>query len=106
MTRTTNDFSERPMPLRDHFHPPLFPFFQWESFHGQWAGMIVQDLNTRVLPPGYIAAPFVSLQGGIEVDVGAIEGDNFDSREGAGVAVLPYAPPQAQVSVDVDFTGL
>lgn len=67
----------------------------------------MRDLNTHLLPPGYIAAPFISLQGGIEVDVGALHGDAAAPRNTDGaIAVLPYAPPKASISAPVDFTGL
>jgi hypothetical protein len=95
------------MPLRDHYKPPLVPFFQWESFHGQWAASIVRELNRKVLPSGYIAAPFISLQGGIQVDVGTLQGEELGEPERSqAVAVLPYAPPKAQLSAQVAFTGL
>lgn len=46
------------MPLRDHFHPPLSRQHSWEVLHGQWPGVIVQQLHSP-LPPGYIAGPIV-----------------------------------------------
>jgi hypothetical protein len=45
------------MPLRDHFHPPLFPTRPWESFYLFWMGHIATYLN-RVLPKRYAAELF------------------------------------------------
>lgn len=38
------------MPLRDHFHPPLFPTRQSYSFLISWACAIMAELNLKVLP--------------------------------------------------------
>src|SRR6202011_5116336 len=45
--------SEDPvMPLFDHFHPPLYPRHQWESFHSNWATRIADGIEA-VLPPEF-----------------------------------------------------
>ena len=44
-----------PVPLMDHFHPPLHPRRHWESFHVTWAGAIADALNETLLPDGYFA---------------------------------------------------
>jgi Protein of unknown function (DUF4058) len=46
------------MPLRDHFHPPLFDLRKWEGVHAQWPAMIVIELN-RHSPARYAAEPGV-----------------------------------------------
>src|SRR5262249_47715921 len=45
-----------PMPLRDHFRPPLSRRTFWEGLVGGWPAMTVRDLNRR-LPPEYVAEP-------------------------------------------------
>ena len=91
------------MPLRDHFKPPLPPLFRWESFHAQWASKMVDQLNEHVLPERYVAAPLISLESGIEVDVGSFE--DLSAANGAG-GIATFAPPKAKVEMAIDFTGL
>jgi hypothetical protein len=45
-----------PMPLRDHFRPPLSDERSWEGFHGGWPMMIAAALNRR-LPRRFVAEP-------------------------------------------------
>jgi hypothetical protein len=47
------------MPLRDPFHPPLYPRRHWQSFHAGWASTIAQRLNSTHLPPRFYAEPEV-----------------------------------------------
>jgi hypothetical protein len=60
------------MPLRDHFHPPLYPRRRWEGFHSGWANAIVRRLNTAHLPTGYYAEPEVRLGTRFTVDAATI----------------------------------
>ena len=62
------------MPLRDHFHPPLYPQCAWESFHWCWANSIADDLH-RVLPQRYFAEVHVHLGGQVEGDVAEFRGN-------------------------------
>ena len=83
-----------PMPLRDHFRPPVDDFLSWEEFHGMWPAVIVQQLRTQ-LPEGYIAGPKVHRGAFIEVDVAAYEEDEpaspFGRDDAGGVAVAAAA---------------
>jgi hypothetical protein len=47
-----------PMPLRDHFRPPLDDLTSWEGFYGGWPAMIVGTLDSA-LPRDYSAEPRV-----------------------------------------------
>ena len=61
-----------PMPLGDHFRPPLDDITSWEGFHGQWPAMIVQQLNAK-LPRGYVAEPRVLLGSASDIDFSEYE---------------------------------
>jgi len=87
------------MPLRDHFHAPLYPARHWESFHSLWAGEIVARLNARLLPPGYFAESQVHLGPWIEIDVATMSGPTpaTPPTGNGAVATLPaptWAPPE------------
>ena len=41
-----------PVPLLDHFHPPLSERRHWHSFHNSWTTYLSSQLNT-LLPAGY-----------------------------------------------------
>jgi hypothetical protein len=60
-----------PVPLLDHFHPPLSEFRPWESFHTTWACTLADGLNRDILPPGYIALEQVHAGAAAEIDVSA-----------------------------------
>src|SRR6516225_664480 len=59
---------EAPMPLRDHFRPPVENRHSWDELHGMWPAVIVQQLFP-ILPEGYVAAPRVHLGTAFEIDV-------------------------------------
>src|SRR5438067_11409182 len=88
---------EFPMPLRDHFRPPVESKHSWDELHGGWPMVIVQQLFP-ILPEGYIAAPGVHLGTAFEIDVSAYEqdqptqGDNASSAN-SSVATATWAPP-------------
>jgi hypothetical protein len=97
------------MPLRDHFHPPLFPQRSWESFHSRFANSIADRLNER-LPRRFIAEVETHLGSHVEADV--IEWERLDAAEwdepgangpGGGVAVETWAPPVATMSMPALF---
>jgi hypothetical protein len=96
------------MPLRDHFHPPVSKRSSWEGFHGQWPGMIVQQLAPR-LPEGFVAEPRVHLGAYYEIDVCAFEQHEegellFGSvREPGGVATATQSPPAPTLTLDTEF---
>jgi len=94
------------MPLLDHFHRPLFPLHPWESFHGLWAGAIVEHLN-RALPPRYFAAMQVHLGTQVEADVAEFEREQGfqepTNGPAGGVATATWAPPAATTVLDAVF---
>jgi hypothetical protein len=95
------------MPLLDHFHAPLFPRRSWESFHYAWTVHLSGQLNTRPLPPGYIAENNVHIGLVVAADVAAFEEDTPSGEGGNGaVAAAVWAPPQPPLVVPVDLTGL
>jgi Protein of unknown function (DUF4058) len=86
---------EVPMPLRDHFRPPVSKKSSWEGFHAMWPTCIVQQLRHQ-LPPGFVAEPRVHLRTLMEIDVGALEsgdaprtGASSESGNGGGATEPP-----------------
>ncbi len=63
---------KQPMPLRDHFRPPLDNLRHWESLPGGWPMMIVASLQ-RKLPRRYFAELRVHSGASAEIDVAAFE---------------------------------
>jgi hypothetical protein len=55
--------------LLDHFHPPLKPLRQWNSFHHAWCTNMAASLN-HIMPEGYFAENNIHF--GIEVDVAGL----------------------------------
>jgi hypothetical protein len=43
------------MPLRDHFRPPVSQLLPWPTLHAGWASSLVENLNQRWLPAGFVA---------------------------------------------------
>jgi hypothetical protein len=95
--------AEVPLPLRDHFRPPLDKFASWEELLGQWPAVIVQQLRKQ-LPSGYVAGPRVHVGAEIEIDVATFEKENapfFGSAEvNGGVVTAVWAPPQPSLAVE------
>src|ERR1700687_984292 len=92
-----------PMPLRDHFRPPLDKIASWEELHGQWPAFIVQQLRKQ-LPPGYVAGPRVHSGSQVEIDVATFEQDNASfsgaSGGGGGIATAVWAPAQPSIAIE------
>jgi hypothetical protein len=97
------------MPLRDHFHPPIFPQRPWESFHSRLANSIADRLN-ETLPRRFIADVQTHLGSQVEADV--VEFDRLDEDEWSeeirngpegGLAVQTWAPPVATLNMPVEF---
>jgi hypothetical protein len=95
------------MPLRDHFHPPLGDRFHWEEVHGTWVSTLVRDLNFRLLPARYRAAPTTHLGTFVEVDVATFEEESSaPASVGAGngaVATAVWAPSRPTRTVAVEL---
>jgi hypothetical protein len=96
------------MPLLDHFHPPLFPRWSYESFHSMWAGQLAGQLNRRPLPPRFLAEANVHIGITVATDVATFDLDEPVGGNGpnGGVATAVWAPPQPPLVVPVDFAGL
>src|ERR1051325_473470 len=71
--RSTDLDRELPMPLLDHFHPPLSQRRHWESFHSAWATALADALNEEWLPEGYFAEEVITIGGRVEIDVATFE---------------------------------
>jgi hypothetical protein len=97
------------MPLLDHFRKPASRI-PWRSIHGTWISELATRLNA-ILPPGYIALNNMSLDGGLEIDVGIEEEDEPPSqageRSGGGTAVATapavYQPPSVTGTAQYEF---
>src|SRR3712207_3900845 len=81
----------RPMPLLDHFRPPLHPRHHWESFHSNWATRLADLLNER-LPPEFMAEEYTHGGTRLEIDVATFE------RPSACPGPLPDGPATATLS--------
>lgn len=98
------------MPLLDHFHKPTSRV-PWRSIHTGWLAALTVRLNA-ILPQGFIALDTMSIDGGLEVDVGIEEEDDPPARAtgssggGAVVAAAPavYAPPPATGTALYEFS--
>lgn len=89
------------MPLLDHFRPPVFPTWPWESLHTMWISVLAEHLNLNVLPKGYLALTTVSFGGRIEVDVATVQANGpVHSRTAeAQPAEPPWGPPVATLAL-------
>jgi hypothetical protein len=95
------------MPLRDHFYPPVSQQESWESIHGMWPAVIVQQLRTQ-LPVGFSSSPKVRTGPYFEVDIGSFElGDSYPAtygREddiGSSTATWSIAEPTVAVETEI-----
>src|SRR5262245_3449642 len=103
---TTGTTGAVPMPLHDHFQPPLANVYPWDGLHSAWATSIAGDLNQNVLPAGYYAVPLVSMGKEVEIDVAGYEKSAPAPRETGCASTATWAPPRPGLEVPVDFTGL
>jgi Protein of unknown function (DUF4058) len=92
------------MPLLDHFHEPLDPRADWQSFHNRWANAIADGLD-QILPRRYFARVQANLGKHVEADVAEFESlpELETNGSSGGVAVRPYAPPIAQTVLPAVF---
>ena len=97
-----------PVPLLDHFHPPLSRTRPWRAFHGAWAAATARLLNAGGLPPGYYAVPFLDRDGPVEVDLAALDRGAADTPatgdwqpDAPGVTVAVEWPAADDVRVEV-----
>lgn len=89
------------MPLRDHFRPPTTKSGSWESLHGGWPMVFVQQLRKQ-LPPGFVSAPRVHLGPYFEIDIAAFEKDDSPPRRGTGGGTATLAAPRPTWAVETD----
>jgi hypothetical protein len=83
---------EQPMPLRDHFRPPLDDLRHWEGFHATWPVMIVAQLR-RKLPRHYFAEPWVLPELNAAEDMVIVHEEDEEV----------WAPPRPTLSVVTDL---
>jgi hypothetical protein len=94
------------MPLLDHFRSPMLEMMPWTGIHSRWATAIADDLNDRLLPPGFRAVANVWLGGGdVEIDVATLRSKGWLGPNGAGFP-SSWAPPSPTGTAVVDFTAL
>jgi hypothetical protein len=106
-TMVESAVKELPMPLRDHFRPPVESKHSWDELHGMWPAVIVQQLYP-ILPPADIAAPAIHLGTPFEIDASADEPVEAGYAEKAtpatdGVAVAPWAPPSPTLTLETEL---
>src|SRR5437868_14769541 len=103
----------RPMPLLDHFHPPLSATRKGEGFHSHWTSSLAAQLNAGLLPPRHFAEPQVT-HGRIEVDVatdrlgenGPASGPASASAGGVTTLAAPvWSPPAPAWEMDAVFSA-
>lgn len=94
------------MPLLDHFHPPHLLRRHWEGFHGEWASVLVNRLNHKLLPQHYYAEPHIHVGTEIEVDVATFEEVGNLSATGNGSATAVWAPARPKLHLPIDFSAL
>ena len=97
------------MPLRDHFHPPLYPKRTWESLHNRWASSLADWVNQHLPSSEFFAevqthlGPIVEIDGPTFEQVGTAPGSR---PNGAATATLPaqvWTPPAAALVMPAVF---
>ena len=99
------------MPLRDHFRSPVKDRHKWESVHGGWPMIIVQQLFD-ILPEGYESDPTARIGTYFEIDVstykvgklkhnGSLNGQSARTRDGGGVATAIAPEPTLTLETDL-----
>lgn len=97
-----------PMPLMDHFHPPLYPHHHWESFHSNWATRIADGI-AAVLPPEFLVEEHTHAGPAFEIDVAAFEAEGYVPNNGPTTTALAtrtapvYAPPTPDGTLSAVF---
>jgi uncharacterized protein DUF4058 len=94
------------MPLLDHFHSPLAPRRDWESFHVNWAGAIADALNEHLLPEGYFAEEHAQIGARVEIDVATFDDSRSPAPGGGPITTLParvWSPPAATMVIPAAF---
>jgi hypothetical protein len=84
-----------PMPLLDHFHPPLAELPPWSSIATTWAVSLTRWLNATLSTDEFIAFPTIHLGTHVEADVAEYDkrGNGSHVNGNGSVATLTEAPP-------------
>jgi hypothetical protein len=97
------------MPLRDHFHPPLYPTRSWTTIHSRWANSIADYLG-GLLPPRYFAEINTRLGLHAAADVAEWRAESAAEDQlpngpagGQAVAVQTYSPPAPAAVIPAVF---
>jgi hypothetical protein len=95
------------MPLFDHFRPPVSKVQGWSTIHAAWAGKIVDRLNDRLIPMGFLAGERVASINHAEIDIGTWESATRPRRKSApnGRTATLDAPPAAYTAPEPDATA-
>jgi hypothetical protein len=96
---------EIPMPLRDHFHPPLTHRCGWKTFHHAWVSTMAFALN-RELPAGFEAQPEVQIGSLMAIDVATRSESPRDPEVSGGVLTATWAPPAPTSTLPADLGDL
>jgi hypothetical protein len=83
------------MPLHDHFRPPTTKHGSWQSLHGMWPAVIVQQFRKQ-LPPGFVAAIKVQRA------PAALEKGHAPFLVGVSGTTATLAPPRPTWAVETD----
>jgi hypothetical protein len=78
----------------------------WRGFHSAWAAAIARLLNHGGLPAGFYAIPNMELEGPVEIDVAALRERPADQATAAEEGPASWAPPEAALTVTLDFPPL
>lgn len=96
------------MPLFDHFQPPLYPHYHWESFYSNWATRIA-DVIAAVLPPDFQVEENTHAGPSFEIDVATYEEETPPENGPASSPALAtraaptYAPPIPDATMPAVF---
>jgi hypothetical protein len=87
------------MPLRDHFRPPVSQLLPWPTLHAGWAASLVENLNARWLPAGFVAGERSFSSKHPEIDIATCEMPSIIQPAGGNgaataTAAAVYAVPE------------
>src|SRR2546428_420099 len=90
-----------PMPLLDHFHPPVSERRSWEGFHSLWAAALVEKLNRDILADEYFADMQVHIGSQVEVDIATFRESRHTGEHSSAAAATTLAPAWAPPATDL-----
>jgi Protein of unknown function (DUF4058) len=98
------------MPLRDHFRPPVSQLLSWATLHAGWAASLVENLNGRWLPAGFVAGERSFSANHPEIDIATWEtplvaapvgGNGAATATAAAVYTVPEPDHTAELREDL-----